>query len=423
VQNFAPNLARLPDKGGKISSKSQRFLPTFASLEPRPRHYSYLFSWEVSLRQPSLCFYARLSGLDVGEIYFCRVRSGVRCILLPVDLLRCVYKDRSFCYCSLLLSRHKQTLLYHKIPHTERIMPSVNYYNRSAPFWDWVANLEEQGNSHPMFGNRGENAQNGENNNTNEGPNPWAQGWGGFPFGPFPHRGRHGYGHPWAHHAAPQQPPAENEAPAEDKQEGEAGPSEARDPPPPFTEQAQEGPSGRCGPQSSRGRGCGGRGRGAWGARGRGPHGPPPFPPMMGGFGALANMFQDQLFGQDANKDKEEDFKPEADVFDTAESFVVHISLPGAKKEDVGVNWDAEKSELSIAGVVYRPGDEEFLKTLAMNERKVGAFERKIRLGSRANPAQVDVDGISARMEDGVLTVEVPKLDSGYVEIKKVDIE
>ena len=134
-------------------------------------------------------------------------------------------------------------------------------------------------------------------------------------------------------------------------------------------------------------------------------------------------MFQSQLFGEEGTKEKSEEFTPEVDVFDTAESFVVHVSLPGAKKEDVGVNWDAERSELSIAGVVYRPGDEEFLKTLALNERKVGAFEKKVRLGSRANPAQVEVDAIFARMEDGVLRIEVPKLDSGYVEIKKVDIE
>lgn len=72
---------------------------------------------------------------------------------------------------------------------------------------------------------------------------------------------------------------------------------------------------------------------------------------------------------------------------------------------------------------MYRPGDEELLKTLALDERKVGAFDRKVRLGSRANPAQVDVDGITARLEDGVLRVEVPKLVAGYVEIKKVDIE
>ncbi|KAF2442699.1 HSP20-like chaperone, partial [Karstenula rhodostoma CBS 690.94] len=117
-------------------------------------------------------------------------------------------------------------------------------------------------------------------------------------------------------------------------------------------------------------------------------------------------------------------FSPEADIFDTPSAFVVHVSLPGAKKEDVGVNWDAEKSELSIAGVIYRPGDEEFIKTLAMDERKVGPFERKVRLGTRANPAAIDADGITAKLEDGVLRVEVPKMgDSDFVQVRKVDIE
>lgn len=102
---------------------------------------------------------------------------------------------------------------------------------------------------------------------------------------------------------------------------------------------------------------------------------------------------------------------------------MIHVSLPGAKKEDVGVNWDTEKSELSVAGVIYRPGDEEFLKTLEMGERKVGPFERKVRLGTRANPAVVDVEGITAKLEDGVLRVEVPKMEEGFVEVKKVDVE
>jgi HSP20 family protein len=144
----------------------------------------------------------------------------------------------------------------------------------------------------------------------------------------------------------------------------------------------------------------------------------------------LATMFNESLFGGNNNNDedntvatKSDDFKPEADVFDTEDSYVIHINLPGAKKEDVGVNWDAEKSELNVAGVIYRPGDEEFLKTLALDERKVGAFERKVRLGSRANPAQVDIEGITAKLEDGVLRVTVPKMNGEFVDVRKVDVE
>ncbi|KAF2828039.1 HSP20-like chaperone [Ophiobolus disseminans] len=146
-----------------------------------------------------------------------------------------------------------------------------------------------------------------------------------------------------------------------------------------------------------------------------------------GGFdpSVLATQFWNQFNHTETNNKaaESEDHTPDADIFDTEIAFVIHVSLPGAKKEDVGVNWDADKSELSVAGVIYRPGDEEFLKALAVNERKVGAFEKKIRLGTRATPAHIDIDGITAKLEDGILRVEVPKLDSGYVEIKKVDIE
>ncbi len=117
------------------------------------------------------------------------------------------------------------------------------------------------------------------------------------------------------------------------------------------------------------------------------------------------------------------DFQPPADIFDTESAFIVHISLPGAKKEDVGVNWDADKFELSVAGVIYRPGDEETLKTLALDERDVGAFERKVVLGNKSNPAQIDAEGISAKMEDGVLIVNIPKLEQDFVEVKKVEVE
>jgi HSP20 family protein len=181
-----------------------------------------------------------------------------------------------------------------------------------------------------------------------------------------------------------------------------------------------------------------GGGRGGWGAWAGGPphhHGGRggPFAHVFGPGGPLnaanvpcprcgtnlLDVFLGPGFGA-ANA--QGDWRPDVDVFETEAGFVVHVPLPGANKEDVGVTWDAESGELAVAGVVHRPGDEEFLKTLAVGERKVGAFERKIKLGSRAT-AQIDVDGISAKLENGLLVVDVPKLRSDFVEIKKVDIE
>lgn len=142
----------------------------------------------------------------------------------------------------------------------------------------------------------------------------------------------------------------------------------------------------------------------------------------MNPFFQFLQSLQSQVNTQGDDSDSDS-FKPPVDVFTTPSAYHIHVSLPGAKKEDVGLNYNADKSELSIAGVVYRPGDEEFLKTLTMAERKVGVFERKVRLGNERHPAEVDSDGITAKLEDGVLRIELPRLEKDFVNVKKVDIE
>ena len=283
-------------------------------------------------------------------------------------------------------------------------MPSIRYYNQSAPFWDFIASLENGAANHPFF-----SAYNPESRQGN--------------------RGEHPSGPPPSHHDGPPPPPSH---------EGPPPPPEGGHPEPPHSPNDHPfGPGFPFGRRHHGGRG-GHRGRG-------GRCGGGPFPAWGGGWGGndldlskIAEFFashfnpdgsnpmtNDNSTSKDNNNNSgaSKDFAPPADVFDTEEAYIIHVSLPGAKKEDVGVNWDADKSEISIAGVIYRPGDEEFLKTLALDERQVGVFERKVRLGSRASPASVEEDGMSAKMEDGVLIVRVPKRDAGYVEVRKVDIE
>lgn len=342
-------------------------------------------------------------------------------------------------------------------------MSNIRYINQSAPFWDFIASLEQQGVPNPMnnTSTTGEDAE-----EQNYGWGPWGRGFpfrppphghGGHPHGRGgPHHGRHGGHHGRGGPPSPPEGPSDDEtaAPPYDEEDGspvtEKGEPSSGAP----REGSPEGRRGRCGSKGKHGHGHGhgphGGKRGGHGFGGRGgpeghhggphghrggPHGhrggpdghrgPPwarggfPFGGRgFGGFGGFGDFFNNE-----SRETGDENFKPEADVFDTESSYVIHLSLPGAKKEDVGVSWDSEKSELTVAGVVHRPGDEGFLQTLAMDERKVGAFERKIRLGSLANPANVVVDEITAKLEDGILRVEVPKLDKDYVEVKMVDIE
>lgn len=122
-------------------------------------------------------------------------------------------------------------------------------------------------------------------------------------------------------------------------------------------------------------------------------------------------------------EDGENSFVPPIDVFSAETAYFVHIALPGAKKEDVGVNYDSDKKILNIAGIVYRQGDEEFLKTLTQSERKVGVFDRNVKLPPATDEKEeVDGDAITAKLEDGILVVSVPKVEKEWTEVKKVDI-
>jgi HSP20 family protein len=199
------------------------------------------------------------------------------------------------------------------------------------------------------------------------------------------------------------------------------------------------------------------RGWGRWrGGRRHGPHGhpghpgfmpfhappqPPPYPGTsnsapgfdfgnaMRNFGQTVREYIEQARatataaaargGEDSDT-----FSPPVDTFDTEKAYVLHIALPGAKKEDIAINWDPAQSVLNITGIVHRPGDEAFLQTLSASERRVGLFERTIKLPPAGGEGE-DVDGlaISAKMEEGILIVTIPKLEKEWTEIRKVDIE
>ncbi|KAI5808609.1 HSP20-like chaperone [Peziza echinospora] len=126
------------------------------------------------------------------------------------------------------------------------------------------------------------------------------------------------------------------------------------------------------------------------------------------------------------NKHKPQDeneFSPSVDVFDTQEAFVLHAALPGAKKEDIAVDFDPESNEIHIFGIIYREGDEKMIQSLVIKGRQVGIFKRKYRLGSQKRPASIDASHITAKLENGILVVVVPKLEKPTILQRKVVIE
>jgi len=98
--------------------------------------------------------------------------------------------------------------------------------------------------------------------------------------------------------------------------------------------------------------------------------------------------------------------KPSLDLIETDEKLIIKTDLPGVKKEDINI----ELTEDSITITADFKEEIEVEKgNYVKKERRYGEARRELRL-----PAKIKVDEAKATFEDGVLTVELPK-----VEVKK----
>jgi HSP20 family protein len=95
-------------------------------------------------------------------------------------------------------------------------------------------------------------------------------------------------------------------------------------------------------------------------------------------------------------------FTPLADVEETDEAYQVEIELPGVKKGDVDIEVAGRR--LTVSG---ERKEKERVGILRRRTRSVGRFYYEVVL-----PGEVDEDAIHASLDEGVLTVTVPKAAS-----------
>ncbi|CAH9081056.1 unnamed protein product [Cuscuta europaea] len=100
---------------------------------------------------------------------------------------------------------------------------------------------------------------------------------------------------------------------------------------------------------------------------------------------------------------------------ETPDAHVFKADLPGLKKEEVKVEVE-EGRVLQISGERSREKEEKKDKWHRV-ERSSGKFLRKFRL-----PENAKVEQVKASMENGVLTVTVPKEEVKKPEIKSIEI-
>lgn len=100
---------------------------------------------------------------------------------------------------------------------------------------------------------------------------------------------------------------------------------------------------------------------------------------------------------------------------ETPDSHVFKADLPGVKKEEVKVEVE-DGNVLRISGQRAREKEEKN-DTWHRVERSSGQFMRKFRL-----PDNAKVDQVKAAMDNGVLTVTVPKIEAPKPEVKSITV-
>jgi len=102
------------------------------------------------------------------------------------------------------------------------------------------------------------------------------------------------------------------------------------------------------------------------------------------------------------------------DIRDEGEAYLLEAELPGIKKDQI--NIDIEDGRLTIS-VKQEEETEEKQENYVCRERRASAMRRSFSLDN------IDSDKISAKMENGVLTLRLPKLEPNKPAGRKVDID
>ncbi|MEO0138971.1 MAG: Hsp20/alpha crystallin family protein [candidate division WOR-3 bacterium] len=101
--------------------------------------------------------------------------------------------------------------------------------------------------------------------------------------------------------------------------------------------------------------------------------------------------------------DREFAWAPAIEVKELPDKYILKVDVPGVKKEDLKL--EVSDNVLTISGE-RKEEKEEREAQYYRREILYGSFQRSIQL-----PSNVEPDKISAKLENGVLTIEIPKTE------------
>jgi HSP20 family protein len=127
------------------------------------------------------------------------------------------------------------------------------------------------------------------------------------------------------------------------------------------------------------------------------------------------NMFRSIVPSSSSDSDTAAFASARIDWKETPEAHVFKADLPGVKKEEVKVEVE-DGNVLVISGQRSKEKEDKNDRWHRVG-RSSGQFMRRFRL-----PENAKVDQVKAGLENGVLTVTVPKAEEKKPEVKAIDI-
>jgi HSP20 family protein len=97
-------------------------------------------------------------------------------------------------------------------------------------------------------------------------------------------------------------------------------------------------------------------------------------------------------------------WSPPADLTESDNAYIVHVELPGVRKDQINVQIAGR--ELMISGEIKEESSGNGQR-IHRSSRRTGQFEYRV-----AFPGDIKAQEVSAELADGVLTVTVPKLEA-----------
>jgi len=130
----------------------------------------------------------------------------------------------------------------------------------------------------------------------------------------------------------------------------------------------------------------------------------------------LDNIFDDLLNNFPANWGRDMNFSiPPVNIHENNDAYHLELVAPGLKKESFKINL--EKGVLSISYEHKQEAENNEYKT-HRKEFRTNSFKRSFTIDDKVN-----VDGIQAKYEDGVLKLYLPKKDEVKVTPKEITIQ